>query len=59
MSTLMYMKTTTFRMWKSNNALLNQLKSQMESKRGLIVSKNLIINESLQDLKEKLKNEQR
>jgi hypothetical protein len=46
------MKTTTFRIWESNKMLLDELRDMLEKKRGQLLSRNLIINEALKNLKE-------
>lgn len=50
------MKTTTFRMWKSNRFLLDVLKEKLEKKRGQLLSRNLIINEALKNFIEDFEN---
>jgi len=47
------MKTTTFRIWESNKKLLDELQDSIEHKRNVVLSKNLILNEALKELKVK------
>jgi hypothetical protein len=51
------MKTTTFRIWESNKKLLDELQDSIEHKRNVVLSKNLILNEALKQLKENEINE--
>ena len=46
------MKTTTFRIWESNTKLLDDLRNSLQKKRGVVLSKNLVLNEALKLLKE-------
>jgi len=53
------MKTTTVRVWESNKKLLDGLQEILERKRGVVLSKNLVLNEALKLLKRELKNERK
>jgi len=44
------MKTTTFRIWKTNRQMLDIIKKGLEGKRGQVLSRNLVLNEALKKL---------